>query len=198
MATNVLLLHYNNYFNRTIKKLDTVEEYKAADANYSICNGVNFVPGDGVTTSLVLGFGNNPSNIFDNGANYDYLVVMDSVAPDYTILSRWFIMEENRTRDGQFEFVLRRDVIADNLDEVKDATTYVEKGYVQPEDPMIFNNEGLQFNQIKQKETLLKDETGCPWLIMYLAKNASQADTSIDYSPANNDYIEISASSLDN
>jgi hypothetical protein len=90
MTTNVLLLHYNNYFNRLVKKLNTVTEYKAADSNYSICNGVNFVPGDGAFTTLTLGYGNNPSNIFDNGANFDYLVVMDadSTAPDYTILSR--------------------------------------------------------------------------------------------------------------
>lgn len=188
---NITLLHYNNYFNRTIKKLDTLAEYIAADSGYNKTTGVNFVPGDGVLTSIVLG-------TTSLAMGFDYAVITEVENDNEVIKSRWFIMEEHRTRDGQYEIGLRRDVIADNLDEVKEATTYVEKGYVQPEDPMIFNNEGLQFNQIKQKETLLKDETGCPWLIMYLAKNASQADTSIDYNPANNDYIEISASSLDN
>jgi len=162
MATNVLLLHYNNYFNRTIKKLGTVAEYKTADTNYSICNDVNFVPGDGITTSLVLGFGNNPTNVFDNGSNYDYLVVMDSVSPAYTIQSRWFIMEENRTRDGQYELTLKRDVIADNLDDVLNATTYIEKGWLNSQSKLIFNSEGLQLNQIKEREILLKDKSNCP------------------------------------
>ena len=30
----LLLLHYNNYFNRIIKKKDTIADYKAADADY--------------------------------------------------------------------------------------------------------------------------------------------------------------------
>ena len=188
---NVTLLHYNNYFNRTIKKLDTLADYIAADSGYNKTTGVNFVPGDGVSTSLVLG---TTSLVM----GFDYAVVTEIENNVEVIKSRWFILEENRTRDGQYEIGLRRDVIADNLTEVEDAVTYIEKGYIQPEDPMIFNNEGIQFNQIKQKETLLKDGTGCPWLIMYLAKNASQSATTIDYDPANQDYISLSASSLDN
>ena len=147
MTTNVLLLHYNNYFNRQVKKLDTVDAYKAADTNYKICNGVNFVPGDGVTTTLVLGYGNNPSNLFTNGEDYDYLVVMDSVAPAYTILSRWFILENRRTREGQYEIILKRDVIADNYSNILSAPIYVEKGYIEDiNNPFIYNKENLEVN----------------------------------------------------
>ena len=81
MATSILLLHYNNYFNRQIKKLGTVAAYKAADTDYKECTNVNFVPGDGAFTSVILGFGTNPTNIVNN---YDYLVVFDSS----TIISR--------------------------------------------------------------------------------------------------------------
>ena len=49
----LLLLHYNNYFNRIIKKEETVAAYMNADAHYRVASNVNFNPGDGVNTSLV-------------------------------------------------------------------------------------------------------------------------------------------------
>lgn len=180
MATNVLLLHYNNYFNRIVKKLDTIGEYKTADTNYSICNGVNFVPGDGINTSLVLGFGNNPSNVFDNGANFDYLVVSDSTAPNYNILSRWFIIETNRTRDGQYEMRLRRDLIADNYDDVINSPMYIEKGYISNlNDPLLYNKESLQVNQIKELEVPIKDKTECGWVVGYIPRDSFEQDTTV-------------------
>ena len=88
MATSLLLLHYNNYYNRTYRRNATVDEYKAADAYYHVCNAVNFVPGDGINAEVTLGFGNNPSNLFDD-ANCDYCVAFDMQTQ--SILSRWFI-----------------------------------------------------------------------------------------------------------
>ena len=150
MATNVLLLHYNNYFNRQVKRLEHLASYKTADPNYKTCANINFVPGDGIYTSLVLGFGANPADIFANGAKFNYLVEYDS---NNTILSRWFIMEDHRTRDGQYEIILRRDVIADNYNAVLSAPVYVEKGYIGSDDttnPFVFNKENLEVNQIKK------------------------------------------------
>lgn len=77
MGTSILLLHYNNYFNRIIKKLDTIAKYREADSHSATCDNINFNPGDGVNTSLLLGHGTNPSAIFSNGADYDYAVVFD-------------------------------------------------------------------------------------------------------------------------
>ena len=77
MATSILLLHYNNYFNRIIKKLDTIADYQKADSHSVTCYNINFNPGDGVSTSLILGHGTNPANIFSNEADYDYAVVFD-------------------------------------------------------------------------------------------------------------------------
>ena len=73
----LLLLHYNNYFNRIIKKESTIADYKAADADYKEASNINFNPGDGVSTSLVLGLGQNGS-IFD-GEEFDYLVAYEIV-----------------------------------------------------------------------------------------------------------------------
>ena len=77
MATSILLLHYNNYFNRIIKKLDTIADYRGADSHSVTCDNINFNPGDGVNTSLLLGHGTNPAAIFSNGADYDYAVVFE-------------------------------------------------------------------------------------------------------------------------
>ena len=73
----LLLLHYNNYFNRIIKKEDTVAAYMNADSNYRVASNVNFNPGDGVSTSLVLGLGQNGS-LFE-GEEFDYLVAYETV-----------------------------------------------------------------------------------------------------------------------
>lgn len=189
MATNVLLLHYNNYYNRIVKKLATVAEYKAADANYKDCTNINFVPGDCVKTSLVLGFGTNPADLSNN---FDYLVVYDST--DSTILSRWFITENVRTREGQWEFSLKRDTIADNYDAVMGSTCFIEKGYVDEDDSAIFNKEDMTFNEIKDGEFLLKDETQCPWIVGYVAKDRSQNGVIQDTTFTDANLVNIEAS----
>ena len=73
----LLLLHYNNYFNRIIKKENTIADYKAADADYKEASNINFNPGDGINTSLVLGLGQNGS-LFE-GEEFDYLVAYETV-----------------------------------------------------------------------------------------------------------------------
>ena len=200
---NVTLLHYNNYFNRIVKKLDTVSEYKAADTtpgtpsvpHYLDISSINFVPGDGVETSLILG-----TSALE--MDYDYLLVTHTdttSTPNVELIdSRWFIVEEHRTRDGQYEVGLRRDVIVDNYATVENCTAYVEKGTLQPGSPLLYNKEGLAVNQIKQEEILLKDKTQVPWIVGYIAKNAAvNTPITINYNPANHDYIELSAQTIE-
>lgn len=192
---NVTLLHYNNYFNRIIKREEEYSSY--TDTNKQVVNDVNFVPGDGVNTSIILG----TSAL---AMDFDYLLVShttteteNGVSTTVEVIdSRWFIMEESRTRDGQYQIGLRRDVIADHYEETLEATTYIEKGNIQVDNPLLFNKEGLQLNQIKSDEILLNDKSGCPWIVGYIAKDAYIGDTTINYSPANHDYIEVSAASL--
>lgn len=169
---NVTLLHYNNYFNRIVKKEDILNAYKAADPSYSTVSNINFVPGDGITTSLILG----TSALV---MNFDYLIVSEVVSNVETILSRWFIMDENRTRDGQYEIGLRRDVIVDNYDATVDAACFIEKGKITSTvDPLIYNKEGMTFNQIKTSETLLKDTSKMPWLIGYVTQDKTRYPSS--------------------
>ena len=55
---------------------------------------------------------------------------------------------------------------------------YVEKGFIEDvNNPLLLNAEGMAFNQQKQSEQLLRDNTNCAWLVGYLKKDISQAET---------------------
>lgn len=151
--SNIYLLQYNNYFNRKVKRLATPAEYIAKAIH--VTPNASFNPGDGVTTQHVI----------NNGIACDYCVVTNQ--SDTEIESRWFVMESTRTRNGQYQYTLYRDVIADYYDKVIDSPCYIEKATLQPNDPFIFNPEGNGFNQIKTSETLLKDQFKIPWIVGY-------------------------------
>lgn len=168
----LLLLHYNNYFNRIIKKEDTIANYKAADAHYKEASNINFNPGDGVNTSLVLGCGSTTS-LFSNTDEFDYLVAYETLPEGIYIRSRWFIIEQDRKRGGQYELTLKRDVLADNYREVINSPIFLEKGFINDvNDPMLYNSESMNVNQIKQSETPLKDETQSGWVVGYIPSDA--------------------------
>ena len=167
----LLLLHYNNYFNRIIKKENTIADYKAADADYKEVSNINFNPGDGVNTSLVLGLGQNGS-LFD-GEEFDYLVAYEVVDNTNVINSRWFIIEQDRERAGQFELTLKRDVLVDNYADVVNSPIFLEKGFINDSnDPLLYNSESMNLNQIKQLEIPLKDETESGWVVGYIPSDA--------------------------
>ena len=167
----LLLLHYNNYFNRIIKKENTIAAYKAADADYKEASNINFNPGDGVNTSLVLGLGQNGS-LF-TGDEFDYLVAYELVNNSPVIDSRWFIVEQDRKRGGQYELTLKRDVLADNYNDVVNSPIFLEKGFIgDVNDPLLYNSESMNVNQIKQLEVPLMDETKCGWVVGYIPSDA--------------------------
>ena len=167
----LLLLHYNNYFNRIVKKENTIADYKAADADYKEVSNINLNPGDGVNTSLILGLGQNGS-IFD-GDEFDYLVAYEVVDNANVINSRWFIIEQDRERAGQFELTLKRDVLVDNYNDVVNSPIFLEKGFINDvNDPLLYNSESMNLNQIKQLEIPLKDETESGWVVGYIPSDA--------------------------
>ena len=168
----LLLLHYNNYFNRIIKKKDTVADYKATDTNYKEVANINFNPGDGVATSIVLGLGQT-GTIFTGNDEFDYLVAYETVNNIPKIDSRWFILEQDRKRGGQYELTLKRDVLADNYNDVINSPIFLEKGFINDvNDPLLYNSESMNVNQIKQSEIPLKDETKSGWVVGYIPSDA--------------------------
>ena len=179
MLADLYLIQYNNYFNRQIRRpnsyINRTSSYITSSSGigaFTVIRGVNFNPADGVTTTLVLGKGESLLTDLDA---YDYILVADStiVIGHDNIISRWFIIDRDRTRDGQYSFTLKRDVIVDNLDVVKNSITFVEKATLaSTTDPLLYNNENMTYNQIKQSETLLKDSTGCGWVVGYIPQDA--------------------------
>lgn len=167
------ILNYNNYYNRLVKKFDTIEEYEP----YIIhrIDNVNFNPNDGVDTfQTKIG---NASNPYDGKG--DYCIITEQMRvnigtediPIYetiqSIKSRWFIIESVRTKGGQYDVQLHRDLVADYLDIIKNSPCFIEKANLLEEDPFIFNQEDMTFNQIKMNEYSLKDKTECAWVVGY-------------------------------
>lgn len=152
------LLSFNNYYNRIIKTLDTLALYEPYILD-SIEN-INFNPNDGVSTEQII--------------NYE-----GSVMPDYVlithngeIVSRWFVIEGQRTRALQFKLVLYRDVISDWKDTiVNNCPMFIEKASLPANNPLIFNSENMSYNQVLQSQTLIKDPTGSAWIVGYIPRN---------------------------
>lgn len=161
-------LNYNNYYNRTLKK----EGDKIGDYGLYIIEAfpnVNFIPNDGITTTQII---NWPAT---QASFPDYMLAWDEANDTeftMTIHSRWFVIESKRTRAGQYEMTLYRDLLADYFDELREAPIFVEKGPLAANSPLLFNNENMTVNQIRQKPTLLYDKTECPWIVGYIPSDA--------------------------
>lgn len=97
-----------------------------------------------------------------------------------SIEQRWFVIEWQKTRGKQYRAILKRDVIADNYNKVISAPAYIEKATITNyNDPLLYNREGMAFNQIKQSETPIKDETQTGWIVGYIPSDAFQSNTTI-------------------
>ena len=169
------LLNFNNYYNREYKKLNTIWDYEPY-IKYNWTN-VNFNPGDGITTTIPV----------NSDVEANYFILSEGIGPGLAgeeIKSRWFIIESKFTRLGQRMLTLRRDILVDYAP-MATATVYAERGYVPNTNNLIFNSEGNSYNQIKKKESILKDGSASPWLVGYLAPNVfANGDITINVSPS--------------
>lgn len=175
---NLTLLRYANYKNRIVRTpLQSVQDYVdiyGATILTELMGVINWNPNDGISANQVLDY---------TGATPDYCLVSN----DYgEIESRWYVMEARRTRHGQYQVELLRDVIADYYNEVIGATCFIEKAHVPLGDPAIYNSENLYVNQILKRKDLLYDKTGCPWIVGYVPKEYPETDKPItfEYYPA--------------
>lgn len=183
--STIYLLKYNNYYNRIVKKEDTLGAYLTQDCLLDTFENVNFVPADGVDTTLV---------VKHEGPNPDYLIVADG----NDIESRWFVVESDIIRGGQYRLTLHRDVIVDSYDLVINAPCFIEKATLSNNDPFIFNGENMTFNQIKQSETLLKDETQSAWVVGYIPKDAFPDGATVTGDAILDDSADITVAGIEN
>ena len=160
MAT-VRIYNFNNYYNRKYKVNDALEDYGTPIYTETGTN-VNFNPNDGVGTQYTAGRQNNPYS-----GEGDYLIYSEG---NTDITSRWFIIEQERNRLGQYSVQLRRDVLADNPSWLQ-APTFIEKCTLNKYSPFIYNSEDFSVNEIKTAQTPIYDKTKCPWIVGFYASN---------------------------
>ena len=185
----LLLLQFNNYFNRIIKKYSKVEDYISHSSNSGYANpsDTNFKPYDQITTEHIINWSKKWSP--------DYLICIDEENAD-NIVGRWFVTEAVRTRQGQFKLSLKRDVVAEKIDLIVKSPCFIQKGHVSNDNPLIFNREDFDCNQIKKQECLLKDKSNISWLVIYynLSEKSKLKGT---VSTIDAEYINTGATSLD-
>lgn len=170
---NLLLLSYNNYYNRIVKQENTLSDYAQATDKASYKMNVDFNPADGVSTDQVINW--------NLSWTPDYLICYEMVNNEPVINSRWFILEFDRIRGGQYNANLRRDVVVDNYDAILDADMFIEKAIPTGTDVAIYNTEDISFNEIKQSEQLIKDKTGKSYIVGYFAENTPATNISFNY-----------------
>lgn len=162
---NLYILNYNNYYNRIVKRESSLANYlSTAYYNNVVISNVNFYMNDGVNTTQVL-------NSFVSG---DYAVLTDNSSGVEKISSRWFIINCKRNCKGQFDLMLRRDLVVDNFDTILNADTFIEKAILQDSDPLILNKENMTVNEIRTVSTLIKDKTQMGYIVGYVDKNFKQ------------------------
>lgn len=174
----VYCLRYNNYYNRDIKKFDTLSQYEDAnciveEATQYLCN---FKENDGVSTEQTINIVRNIDTIdSDYSLNCNYVLVTSDTNK---IISRWFVIDIVKVRDLQFKLQLRRDLIADNYDAVVWSPCMIDKGIIKDAtSPLIYKPEpDVQVNEIKQSQTPLYDYTGTSWICMYMTNSLFKFD----------------------
>lgn len=169
----IYCISYNNYFNRTVKREESLAAYLGANnsnVRYSEAN-FNFNPADGANTAITVGRSENPAN--DYG---DYLLVVENGK----IVSRWFILDEDRIRGKQYKLNLRRDIVVDYYEQVLTSTAFIEKGLPNEDSALIFNSEGISLNQIKKGETPLIDDSRMAWICGFVDRETEAKTISIN------------------
>ena len=169
MAAIYILSGYQNYFNRQIKEpKELVAAYPQNLVSYydtgNVTQVINFNPADGVIAHHTVG---RPENPYDGSGDY-FLWSEDGV----NVTSRWFIIESTRTRQGQYNLTLKRDVIADNYTEVLNSDCFIQKATVNDDSALIYNQESITTNQIKTAEYPLKDESKMAWIVGFVNREA--------------------------
>lgn len=158
----LILLNYNNYYNRRLRYHDRIEDYYNDSHTIQIAqiDSYNFKPNDGITTTLT----GIPFDPFDFGTP-NYAIYLDDFG---SIQSRWFIIDVRRVRENRYDCELKRDILADAYTVILDSPAMIRRALPRVNDPTLYKKEFGNLNQIKTSQTSLKDESGVPWIIGYI------------------------------
>lgn len=134
-----------------------------------------------------------------DNVNSDLPIVRDEGTPNLLDehCTRWFVIDSDRLRAGQYHLTLRRDVVVDNYNSIVSAPAFIEKATPSADDPAIYNHEDMTFNQIKTGETELRDKTDIAWIVGYLDRQVAEdqdVDITIPVTQISADYVISSLS----
>lgn len=171
---NLYLMHFNNYFDRKIKKYSTLSEYQENTA-YKIFSNINFIYGNGVETTQIFNIKNKEES---DSQHFNYCIVVDK---EDKIESRWFVLEQIRNSAGQYTISLKRDLISDFLDDIKKSKFFMEKSSMQPTylyGTSLFNKEPLDMN-LQPSEKVDIQESEFNWLTAFIPKTGTGSSGAI-------------------
>lgn len=132
---------YGNYNDqRVADTTDLAGEFAASRAVFEQ-EDVNVSYNDGLMITLVANVGDD----LIESVNYATITDGDVIRPFY-VLSYAYL------RKGQYEIALKLDTVLYKLDFIKNARGNVFRGFVNNDNPVIYNNEGIEVTQVKIAE----------------------------------------------
>lgn len=172
----LILKGFANYYDRKVFYYSGSASYEAESTGSVTIENYNFNPNDGIETIITI----RSSDGMLLSSNYLLVLTNDALE---NIISRWYIMDCVRKGSEIYEVTLRRDVVAESIkdgnnDFANNAPIYVERGMLEEGSPLIFNDEGLNLNQMKVSEDLIQDEFKKAWLVGYF--NAATPSTTVN------------------
>lgn len=171
MSILYYLENFNSYYNRTIKRATEKDLGSFMDFVLKVDSDFNFNPNDHVSTKIVVNYTYYENGIeynIDDDRNIDYILVSED---NQTVKSKWFVTDRVRNLGGQWSLTLRRDLISDYYNIIRESPIFVEKGWLPSSNNLIFNSENMTYNKIKKKEVLLKDKSATPWIVGYISND---------------------------
>ena len=170
MKYNVYMLSYNNYYNRQVKKLSSIQDY--INAGYQVGQtvfNINFEFKDGIVSELLVN-----QAFVDTEPDYLLIAERGEGGVETGDFSRWFVIDSNLIRGNQYKFTVKRDICVDYNDLLLNSHYFIERGWIiDKNSDLLFNNENQKYSQIKVGQTPLYDETGCAWIVGYMDKKWS-------------------------
>ena len=164
LLTLYYLSDFSNYYNRQLKLAGKTRVEDFEQWVVKATPPTNFNPNDGVDTVIDVNYTSLPDDV-----EVDYMVTSED---NVNVKSRWFVIERTRNLAGQWHIVLHRDLLADYYSSWTRCPAFVEKAMLPITSNLIFNKEnGINYNQIKYREDVLTDETGCGWIVGYVASS---------------------------
>ena len=164
--SNIVLCNYNDYFSRKINDKLTFDGYCSLDGAIYDDKEYNFIPGNGVNTEFVYNYNLNE---IDDDILPNYFVEKHLTSTYEEIITRWFIVDSTRTRNGQYRLILKRDVITDFYSTFSKDKFFIQRATVPTNNPLIFNQENIRVNEILTSRTELPDASGVSWIVGFVA-----------------------------